>query len=271
MAQPCSRDEITTALSTQHRMEHLEMEVSMRNHHTSPLPASLVGSLGGPGGRGKTRRASSLRCPSRDPSPQSASCIINFASILISFSHFIMRLLKMGEKKVSGADKMVTEPTTKPESLNLIYGTHTMEGKNQSLRVVLCPPHAHCGICTHRKTQHTCMHVPFSTRTLWHMHTHRDTGHMPAQAFFCMHTVTYAYTHTDTTHTPARAFSFKEGKSLYTLKALPAECAFMFPELCPSLTLQIETLNDLEGVDSHYTREHLVHNVSCFGAAPENT
>lgn len=72
------------------------------------------------------------------PSPESASCIINLANILgISFSHFIMGLLKMGEKKVSGADKMMTEPTTKPENLNLIHGTHTMEGKNRFMRVVL--------------------------------------------------------------------------------------------------------------------------------------
>lgn len=55
----------STGLCPQHRMGHLETEVSRRNHHTSPLPKSVVGSLGlDQEGEDWQSEHLSLHCPS---------------------------------------------------------------------------------------------------------------------------------------------------------------------------------------------------------------
>lgn len=120
-------------------------------------------------------------------------------------------------------------------SLNLIHGTHTEHGTRWKERTSSWELSSDLRICTHRETQDTCRHVPFSACMLWHMHTHRET-HVCMHVPFSVWTLAYAHTerhsthacmclflharcgicahpHTHTAHKLAHAFSFKEGKS----------------------------------------------------------
>lgn len=41
-------------------------------------------------------------------------------------------------------------PTTKPEHLSLMLGTHMVEAENRLPQVILQPPHAHCYMHKHK-------------------------------------------------------------------------------------------------------------------------
>lgn len=96
----------------------------------------------GPGEREKTLRASLPSLPFTRPLPR--ICILHYQlskhprNLLFPFYH---ETVEDGGERFSGADKMVTEPTTKPEPEFDPWNPHRtwnpMEGKNQFLRVVL--------------------------------------------------------------------------------------------------------------------------------------